>query len=76
MNISQKVMAATLRRAKELPKAALTRRTLDYARYREQPTEQALLARRASFLSDGGAKPTATELERLMVNDDLVDEFY
>ena len=35
MNISQKVMAATLRRAKDLPKAALTRRTLDYARYRK-----------------------------------------
>ena len=76
MNISQKVMAATLRRAKELPKAALTRRTLDYARYRKHPTEPALLARRASFLSVGGAKPTATELERLMGNDDLVDEFY
>lgn len=76
MNISEKVIAATLRRAKELPKEALTRRTFDYARHRRRNTQPAALARRTGFLSMGGAQPTVTELERLIGNDDLVDEFY
>ena len=41
-----------------------------------QPASEAVLARRAANLAFAGAKPSTTELERLMGTNDLVDEFY
>jgi endonuclease G len=41
-----------------------------------EPDSEATLARRAASLALGGAKPSTTELERLLGNNDLVDEFY
>jgi endonuclease G len=38
--------------------------------------DDAKFAKRAANLSFAGAKPSATELERLIGNNDLVDEFY
>ena len=40
------------------------------------PTSDSLLAKRAANLAFAGAKPSMTELERLIGNNDLVDEFY
>ncbi len=40
------------------------------------PTIDSSLAKRAANLAFAGAKPSMTELERLIGNNDLVDEFY
>jgi len=40
------------------------------------PASDAALAKRAANLTFAGAKPTTTELERLIGTNDLVDEFY
>ncbi|MSP14191.1 MAG: hypothetical protein EXR62_14695 [Chloroflexi bacterium] len=40
------------------------------------PVSDASLIKRAANLSFAGAKPSTTEFERLMGNNDLVDEFY
>jgi endonuclease G, mitochondrial len=76
MNLPARVLAATLRRARRLPRATLTRRPFDYAPHRKRETEPAVLANRAGFLPGGGARPSPTEFERLMGTNDLVDEFY
>src|SRR5437773_1321449 len=76
MNLPNKVIAAGVQRASRLPAGILTRNVLDYAKDRPRDVPPAALARRAAFLSLGGARPTDTELERLMGTDDLVDEFY
>ena len=76
MNLPNKVITAGVQRASRLPAGILTRNVLDYAKDRPRDVPPAALARRAAFLSLGGARPTDTELERLMGTDDLVDEFY
>lgn len=76
MNISRKIISATLQRAKKLPRGALSRGVLDFAKHRRRETQPTVLARRTAFLGLGGAQPTPTEFERLIGTDDLVDEFY
>lgn len=75
MNLPARVLSATLRRARRLPRATLTRRPFDYAPHRKRETQPAVLANRAGFLPSGGARPSPTEFERLMGTNDLVDEF-
>ena len=76
MKNSIKECSAALQRAKRLPKGTLTERTLDFAPKRQRGSAPRALARRAAFLSRGGAQPTKAEFERLMGTNDLVDEFY
>lgn len=76
MNIPDRVIFATRQRAEILPAGILSRPALDYAKDRPRDTRPSALVKRAAFLSLGGARPTETELERLMGTDDLVDEFY
>lgn len=75
MNISIDQLRAAARRAADLPKQVLRARPLDYIPGRKRPTRDHL-AVRTSFLSEGGAHPSAVELERILGSNDLVDEFY
>jgi endonuclease G len=76
MNISDRVLNNVLERARDLPKGTLKHRPFDYAPHRKRTLEPLTFAHRAGFLARGGALPSATELERLMGTNDLVDEFY
>jgi endonuclease G len=76
VKISSRTVIAALDRAAKLPDGIPPPATFDYARDRPRDTRPAAVARRAAFLSLGGASPSETELERLMGTDDLVDEFY
>ena len=67
MNLPNKVLTAGIQRASRLPAGILTRNVLDYAKDRPRDVPPAALARRAAFLSLGGARPTDTELERLNI---------
>ncbi len=77
MNIQALPLKLALRRAKRLTAGTLNRkRPLDFVP--QQPRTLALgkLATRTGFLSEGGTHPSATEFERLMGTNDLVDEFF
>ena len=76
MNIRADQLRAAANRAAALPKQILRPRALDYIPERKRPTDQRRLAARNSFLGEGGARPSPTELERIMGSNDLVDEFY
>jgi endonuclease G, mitochondrial len=76
VKISSRTVIAALDRAAKLPDGIPPPARFDYARDRSRDTRPAAVARRAAFLSLGGARPSETELERLMGTDDLVDEFY
>ncbi|HEX8749359.1 MAG TPA: DNA/RNA non-specific endonuclease [Pyrinomonadaceae bacterium] len=76
MKITNRVCDDALRREKSLPEGILARRNLDYAPRVKRDTEAAHLAKRADFLTRGGAQPTRIDFERLIGTNDLVDEFY
>lgn len=76
MKISNRTLITALDRAAKLPDGIPPPLSFDYARDRSRDTRPGAVARRAAFLSLGGARPSETELERLMGTDDLVDEFY
>lgn len=76
MNIPNRLVTAIGRRSRELPPGTVKHRPLDYAPGVQAPSDPTQLARRASFLGRGGARPTERELERVMGTNDLVDEFY
>ncbi|HEX8176946.1 MAG TPA: DNA/RNA non-specific endonuclease [Pyrinomonadaceae bacterium] len=76
MKITKRVCNDALRREKSLPEGILARRNFDYAPRVKRDTEAAHLAKRADFLTRGGAQPTRIDFERLMGTNDLVDEFY
>ena len=65
------------KRAKRLPKNLLSARKLDYApTVKRAQSDDKRLTTRAAFLSTTGARPTQDEFERILGNNDLVDEFY
>lgn len=76
MNIRADQLRAAADRAAALPKHILRPRVLDYIPERKRSTDQRRLAARDSFLGEGGARPSPTELERIVGSNDLVDEFY
>jgi endonuclease G len=76
MNIQSDQLRAAARRAEQLPKRLLKPRVLDYIPEQKRATDERRLAARSSFLGEGGARPSPTELERIMGSNDLVDEFY
>jgi endonuclease G len=76
VKIPNRTVVAALVRAAKLPDGIPPPARFDYAKDRSRDTRPTAVARRAAFLSLGGARPTETELERLMGTDDLVDEFY
>ncbi|MBC7876574.1 MAG: DNA/RNA non-specific endonuclease [Anaerolineales bacterium] len=76
MDLSNKVLSATLRRARILPKDALTHRKADFIPQKPRNLTAGDVSNRASFLTRGGAQPTKVEFERLLGTNDLVDEFY
>ncbi len=76
MNLSDRTLNHVLVRAQNLPKGTLKHRSFDYVPHRKRTLQPLTLAHRAGFLARGGALPSATELERLMGTNDLVDEFY
>jgi len=76
VKIVSRTVVAALDRAAKLPDGIPPPARFDYAKDRSRDTRPTAVARRAAFLSLGGARPTETELERLMGTDDLVDEFY
>ncbi len=76
MKIPSRTVTAALDRAARLPDGIPPPAKFDYANDRSRDIRPAAVARRAAFLSLGGARPSETELERLMGTDDLVDEFY
>ena len=76
------VAAATERQPPEVAVTRYSSRTGAAARLRKAspvvtaPPIELTLAKRAANLAVGGAKPSTTELERLIGSSDLVDEFY
>jgi endonuclease G len=76
VKIPSRTVVAALNRAAKVPDGIPPPARFDYAKDRSRDTRPSAVARRAAFLSLGGARPTETELERLMGTDDLVDEFY
>src|SRR5437762_10196337 len=76
MNIDREQLHAAAARAQQLPRPILKPRPLDYIPERKRSTSAQHFARRTAFLSEGGARPSPTELERIMGSNDLVDEFY
>ncbi|WP_414660275.1 DNA/RNA non-specific endonuclease [Horticoccus sp. 23ND18S-11] len=76
MNIPNRVVTAISRSAEGISAKTLKRGPLDYAPHLQGTEDPERIARRFTFMSGGGAKPSARELERVMGTNDLVDEFY
>ncbi len=76
MNIQLDQLSTTALRASRLRTTLAKARPLDFIPARPRSSSEPQLARRKSFLGESGAKPSATELERIMGSNDLVDEFY
>lgn len=76
MIIPPRLVSACERRSQRLPVSTRHPRPLDYAPDVAATKDPARIARRVSFLDQGGSKASDRELERLMGTNDLVDEFY
>ncbi|HEX8160632.1 MAG TPA: DNA/RNA non-specific endonuclease [Pyrinomonadaceae bacterium] len=71
-----RVCSAAIRRASLLPDGTFKPRKVDLAPNVARDVNPGDMARRAGFLTRGGAQATRVEFERLLGTNDLVDEFY